>query len=98
MVGNIGSYAEMSKLTKGYNGAIQAHHLVEVRNLKTLGISKSEAPAIILDRATHQEITNALRYEMPYGETYTIDQMMKSYQNVYSDPAWLTIVKSILGY
>ena len=46
MVGKIGSYAEMSKLTKGYNGAIQAHHLVEVRNLKTLGISKSEAPAI----------------------------------------------------
>jgi len=37
---------------------------------------------------------------MPYGQKafYTTEQMMNSYQNVYTDPAWLKFVKALLGY
>ena len=98
-IGRIGSYLEMSKLTKGYNGAIQAHHLVEARNLKVLGESTSAAPAVIIDKTTHQYITNTLRTEMPYGQVYKTEQMMNAYQKAYQAyPEWVDYVKILLGY
>jgi len=97
-IGRIGTYSEMAKLTKGYKGTIQAHKLVEWRHLKTSGMSKSEVPAVILERTTHQDITNALRTELRYGEKYTTSQMMNSYQNVYTESKWIEIIKAFLGY
>ncbi len=97
-IGRIGTYSEMAKLTKGFKGEIQAHKLVEWRHLKTSGISKSEVPAVILERTTHQDITNALRTEMPFRKKYTTEQMMNSYQNAYAESAWIEIVKAFLGY
>jgi RHS repeat-associated protein len=96
-VGSIGKYTEMAKLTKGYKGAIQAHKLVEWRHLKTSGISKSEVPAVILERTTHQDITNALRTEMPFGKKYTTEQMMNTYQKAYPSE-WIDYIKILLGY
>jgi len=96
-IGRIGKYAEMAKLTKGYKGVIQAHHLVEARHLEGLGISAAEAPAVIIDRATHQPITNLLRDGMPYGAKYNPEQMMNTYQQVYPSQ-WMDYVKLLLGY
>jgi len=96
-VGSIGKYVEMAKLTQGYKGAIQAHHIVEARHLELLGKTALEAPAVVLDKVTHQTITNTLRTEMPYGKAYTTEQMMNTYQKVYS-PQWMDYVKILLGY
>ncbi len=99
-IGRIGAYSEMAKLTKGFKGEIQAHKLVEWRHLKRTGISKSEVPAVIVERTTHQKITNDLRIDLPYSKNtvYSTEQMMNSYQNVYSEATWIEIVKALLGY
>ncbi len=98
-IGRIGTYAEMAKLTKGFKGEIQAHHLVEARHLERLGLSASTAPTVVIDKVTHQTITNTLRTEMPYGKNirYTREQMMNAYQKVYPSQ-WLDYVKILLGY
>ncbi len=96
-MGVIGRYGDLIKLTKGYKGAIQAHHLIETRFLKLFGISKNNAPAIILDKAKHQEITNILSTNMPYGEAYAKRQVIETYQKVYSSE-WMDYIKILLGY
>lgn len=99
-IGKIGAYKDLIKLTKGFKGAIQAHHLVEARHLKQLGISVKDAPAVIVEKSTHRNLTNALRSQMPFGQKYqyTKSEIINASQQVYKDPAWINIVKLLLGY
>jgi hypothetical protein len=95
----IGAYSKLAKLTKGYRGAIQAHHIVEARHLRTLGLSVKNGPAVILSRAEHKMITRQLRQLMPYGHSYTRTQMMGYYKQAYSAyPEWIEAVGKTLGF
>ena len=59
-------YREAQKLTAGHRGAIQAHHIVEVRHLQNWSESIADSPAVILSAAEHHRITQALRTKLPY--------------------------------
>src|SRR5712692_8811268 len=83
-------YIEAAKLTRGLDGATQAHHLVEVRHLINWGLDALRAPAVILDRGDHQALTNLLRKALPYGDTYGKSEVWNAYRSAYNDhPDWL---------
>ena len=78
-------------MTKGFKGVIQAHHLTEVRHLKSLALSSRNAPAVILTRTDHAAMTKTLQQLLPYGQTYTKTQIIAAYKQAYSNyPEWLT--------
>jgi len=90
-IGNLGTYAQLAKMTKGFKGVIQAHHLTEVRHLKSLALSSRNAPAVILTRTDHAAMTKTLQQLLPYGQTYTKTQIIAAYKQAYSNyPEWLT--------
>jgi len=96
--GAIGAYSKLAQLTKGSKGLIQAHHIVEARHLKVLGLSTTEAPAVILSNTKHVEITNTLRSLLPYGGTYTKAEIMAAYRQAYSAyPEWIKAAATYLG-
>ncbi len=95
----IGTYANLSKLTNGYKGAIQAHHLIEVRHLLKLGLPISHAPAVILSKAEHVMISNSLFKLLPKGFTYTRTQIMNAYKQAYKAyPEWIEATSQYLGF
>jgi hypothetical protein len=96
--GTVGSYKELLKLTKGFKGAFQAHHLIEKRFLKLFSLSKNEGKAVILTKETHKKITNMLRKELPYGKNITDKgDIFKAYKKVYnSNTTWKTWIDFIL--
>jgi RHS repeat-associated protein len=97
--GAIGKYIDLVKLTKGFKGAIQAHHLIEVRFLPLFGLSKSHSPAVILDKATHSKYTKDLFNELPRSIEHSKADVLNAYNKVYSsEPMWQEIIKAILGY
>ncbi len=96
-IGRLDTYAKLIMLTRGHGGAIQAHHIVEVRHLQRLLISTREAPAVILTRADHVLLTSTLQKVLPYGRTYTKAALIAAYKQVYSgQPEWLKLVLEIL--
>jgi hypothetical protein len=98
-IGVIGRYGDLIKITKGYKGAIQAHHLIETRFLKLFGISKNNAPAVILDKSTHLTYTKQLLNELPRGLEHSPTDVLNTYNKVYSsEPMWQQIIKALLGY
>ena len=95
--GKVDTYIKLAKLTKQLKGAIQAHHLVEVRHLKRLLLSTKNAPSVLLSKADHQEMTNTLRQLLPYGQTYTKQQIVDAYKQAYSNfPQWIDEVVKYL--
>mgnify|MGYP001766001250 CR=1 FL=1 len=56
--------------------------------------------SFIIDKATYSRITTDLIRNIPTGRNVnpTNLQLMEHYQKVYSDPTWIIIVKSLLGY
>lgn len=92
VVGKIAPYRDAKKLTAGHRGAIQAHHIVEKRFAKALGIRDTDGiPAVVLTREQHQEITNRLINEIGYGHgvgqthTATKDAIRAMYLRAYAD-------------
>ena len=47
--------------------SLQAHHLIERRFAKILGVSDGEMLSIAVTRGEHQVFTNAWRARIPYG-------------------------------
>ncbi len=92
----IGSYAELSKLTKGFEQEIQAHHLIEVRHLERNGFSVeqiAQSPACILTRAEHKAISNALEGALHTGKTYSLSTVLKTYKKIHAGhPDWLEAI------
>lgn len=95
--GAVTTYREAKALTRGLRGAIQAHHLKEVRHLKRMGLTAKEianAPAVVLTRADHQAVTAALRDAMPYGKVYDSQRIWSELQRVYANfPDWLDAIR-----
>jgi len=93
-------YKEAQKLTKGFKGELQAHHLIEVRHLeKVLDLGKQailEAPSKILEKSKHLDITKRLRKELPYGKSFSKKEISKVYKEVYKESK--DILKAIGGY
>jgi RHS repeat-associated protein len=61
----IKSYKEMKKLTAGTG--LEAHHLIEQRFARVLGVAEKDMQSIALTEAEHQAFTNAWRARIPYG-------------------------------
>lgn len=91
-IGTLGTYTQMVKLTKGFKGAFQAHHIAEVRHLKAFALSTKNAPTVILSRADHALMTSTLQKLLPYGQTYSKAQVIAAYREAYKDsPVWLNL-------
>ena len=74
LVGRLGRYSELSKLTRGTG--LQIHHLLEQRFFKSIlqggfYTKKSDMLCVIIDKDTHQGFTNAWREAIPYGADYS---------------------------
>jgi RHS repeat-associated protein len=96
-IGKVGTYAKLAKMTKGYKGAIQAHHIVEVRHLRRLMKSANNAPSVILNRTDHAAMTKTLQQLLPYGQTYTKPQLINAYKQAYSKyPEWVDLAVKYL--
>jgi uncharacterized protein RhaS with RHS repeats len=61
------SYYKARYAIKQAGAKLEAHHIVEVRVLKALGM-KTNGPAIALTRAEHLVLTNKLRKHLPYSK------------------------------
>jgi hypothetical protein len=91
-------YKEAQKITKGHAGAIQGHHLAEVRHLERLGYDSSLAPTVVLSRLEHTMITNVLSRLMPTGQEYTKAQILHFYSIAYvNKPTWLAAIRNFLN-
>lgn len=98
-LGKTGTYRQMRKLTKGHRGAIQAHHLVEVRHLERLGLSVMDAPAVILSRGDHVRLSNQIYDLLPTGMSHSSDDIMNAYRQVYSNyPEWINMIDDFMGF
>jgi hypothetical protein len=52
-----GSYKDMKKITKGYNHAIEAHHLVPQALNRELGQKVDDFASVVIDMETHKGFT-----------------------------------------
>jgi RHS repeat-associated protein len=93
----IKSYREAKSLTRGFNHAFEAHHLLEARHMRAWGFTAREigdAPATVLTQVEHQAITASLRKELPYGIDYSREQVWSKLQNAYANhPEWLDAIR-----
>jgi len=88
--GNIKSYKELQKELRdaGLSRQWEAHKLVEKRH----GIgSYRETPAVPLRKGFggHQDITNQLRKDLPYGTRHSADAVRESIQKTYQRQDWI---------
>ena len=87
-------YREARKLTAGHGGKIQAHHLVEARHARRWGLDPNDAPALVMSKEAHQAVTRTLRRLMPYGRTYTREEVLRAYRVAYAGHRqWLEAVE-----
>jgi hypothetical protein len=86
----IQSYSQLTKAIKGLG--LQAHHIIEQR----FGLNITSSVA--LTKAEHQAFTNAWRSLLPYGKSYTVNQVWAAAQKVYAKyPELLAAAKKALG-
>jgi hypothetical protein len=82
-------YSQLSKVTAGQGGKIQAHHLVERRFSDVLGGNTNDWASVVLTRGEHQVFTNAWRQAIPYGPegtgTATRAQVEGAARQIYAD-------------
>lgn len=98
-LGKTGTYRNMKKITKGHRGAIQAHHLMEVRHLERLGLNIMDAPAVVLTRGDHVRISNQIYDLLPTGMSHSTDDIMNAYQQVYKNyPEWMQMINNFMGF
>lgn len=105
--GNLSRASEFG--IKGYSAlradlagtGLEAHHNIEVRFLKGMGIDTKNAPSVALTKEEHRKFTNHWRQLYPYGKTVyseiTPDELWEKAQIVYHgypellDAAWDTL-------
>ena len=103
--GVIMPYSRAQVFTRGWEGKLQAHHLLEANMaektmLKLDAKAINDIPAIVLSEAEHKEITKSLneaRARILPGvnlENMQPHDLWKVYQEVYAkNPAWLDAIK-----
>jgi len=100
LAGTLGKYSDLSKLTSGFKGEIQAHHLIEQRFLNMFGWNADEVPSVILAKGDHQATTNILRMATKYGEDATFatkEEVLKYYNDLYGlFPEWQKEIKNFI--
>ena len=82
----IKSYKALIKQLKGTG--LQAHHIIEQRLVRHLGIDLNSILSVALTPAEHQKFTNAWRQVFKYGMDYrtlSIDDIWKAAQEIYKD-------------
>jgi hypothetical protein len=82
----IKSYNALRKQLKGTG--LQAHHIIEQRLVKHLGINVGEMLSVAVTPAEHQKFTNAWREIFKYGTNYSeleIEDIWKAAQTIYKD-------------
>ena len=83
------SYKNLTKALKGTG--LQAHHLIEQR------FKLGHQISVAVTKAEHQVFTNAWRKLLPYGKSYTINQVWNAAKKVYAKyPALLEAVRKAL--
>ena len=68
-----GSYKDLKKITKGYNHAIEAHHLVPRCLDDVLKVNTKDFASVVLDKETHKSFTQEW------------NSVLESIRNVYSN-------------
>jgi len=85
----IQSYSQLTKAIKGLG--LQAHHIIE----KRFGLSNI---SVALTKSEHKAFTNHWRQLLPYGKSYTVNQVWAAAQKVYAKyPELLAAAKKALG-
>lgn len=66
-------FSDAQRATRGLAGELQAHHLIERRHFARGSFegNPNDVPGVVLTRPEHQEVTNLLRRELPYGRTHS---------------------------
>ena len=82
----ITSYKALKKALKGTG--LQAHHIIEKRLIKHLGINANDMLSVAVTAAEHQKFTNAWRSVFKYGTNYSVltkNDIWKAAQEIYKD-------------
>jgi len=92
--GNIKQYKQLTRELKqaGLSSEYEAHKLIEKRH----GIGNyRETPSVPLKKGAggHQDITNVLRKDLPYGRRYSSDAVSQSIEKTYQRRDWITAAK-----
>ena len=94
----IEAYNKLRKLLKGTG--LQAHHIIEQRLVKHLGINVNKMLSVAVTAAEHQKFTNAWRSYFKYGMNYLdlkVEDIWAVAQKIYKDyPELLSAAKEIL--
>ena len=94
----IKSYTALRKLTKGTD--LQAHHIIEKRLVKHLGINTNDMLCVAVTAAEHQKFTNAWREAFKLGTDYhgvTREVLWEKAQIIYKNyPELLDAAEKIL--
>jgi hypothetical protein len=89
-------YKAAATLTRGWGGAIMAHHILEARHARKWGlkISTDDLPAVILSREMHNKLTGELFSRLRTGVEHSKDAVWAVYQDVYKNfPEWLRTIE-----
>ncbi len=94
----IDTYRGLRKIIAGTG--LQAHHIIEQRLVKHLGIDLNSMLSVALTAAEHQKFTNAWRQHFPYGKDYsslTREEIWDVAQEIYANyPVLIDAAKEIL--
>lgn len=93
--GTIASFDALSRFTAGQGGKYQAHHIVEQKVLRHLGMPTDISPSVILSDAEHKAISKTLGELIPpeWVDQMTKDEIWAAYKQAYKDrPEWLAEV------
>lgn len=86
--GQIGKYKDGRKLAKGISD-LEVHHLIEKRFKNLFGEKSREMISKILNKANHQEFTNAWRNAIKYGiegtGEATKESVIKAAKEIYQN-------------
>jgi hypothetical protein len=80
------SAGEWDKILRGVRkGAdLEVHHLIEKRFVRQLGLDPKDVPAVVLEKAFHQqEVTARLFSELPTRGSFTAQEIWDAYVQVY---------------
>ena len=91
-----------SQLRKDISGTdLQAHHIIEQRFAKELGLDKRAMLSVAVTKEEHQVFTNMWRKSFPYGEKLeklSKERIASEAQKIYKNyPEILKAVKATLG-
>jgi hypothetical protein len=81
-----GEISGYDRLRKAYKGSgKEVHHIIEKRFARTLGVNPKTMPSIALSKADHRYYTNLWKRALPYGRSYTKEQIMSAAFQIYGN-------------